>query len=264
MGLLFASIPVICPAQNQNLPPIESTGIPKQKASLFQGQINTNDINIRSDSTVTSKVICGSNEGEPVEVVKESYEWYKIRLPKTAPSFIKKDLVSTIDGKTAKVIKDNVNIRLAPDEASPILGKADKNEVINILSESREWYKIEPLNNSFGWVHKKFVDMAGTIDRKKEVKLSREIKKEDKITVEATTTDENVTIEGIIKPYGKVIKRIATHKLLAEDNKVFLLKGNKEGLDSLNYHKVKITGKPIHPKDQKVTIIEIVKIEALD
>ena len=101
MGLLFVFIPVICPAQNQNLPPIESTGTPKEKAALFHGEINTNNINIRSDSTVISKVICVSSKGEPVEVVKESYEWYKIRLPKTAPSFIKKNLVSLIDEKTA-------------------------------------------------------------------------------------------------------------------------------------------------------------------
>ena len=45
---------------------------------------------------------------------------------------------------------------------------------------------------------------------------------------------------------------------------VFLLKGNKGNLDSLNYHKVKVTGKLIHPKDKKHTIIEIQKIEVSD
>ena len=252
-GLLFILIPFICFAQNRDSSP-----------ALFQGEINANNINIRSDSRVGSKIICIANNGEPVEVIKESYGWYKIRLPKTAPSFIKKNLVGLVDKKTAKVIKDNVNIRLRPDESSPILGKADKNEVINIVEERGEWYKIEPLNNSFGWVNKKFVDKADTINKREEVKLAQEIKKENKIMDEKVSQDESVTIEGIIKPYGKVIKRIATHKLITADNNVFLLKGNKGSLDSLNYHKVKVTGKLINPKDKKHTIIEIQKIEVSD
>jgi len=269
-------IPFICFAQN------------------FKGEINANNINIRSDSTVSSKIICIANKGEPVEVIRESYEWYKIRLPKTAPSFIKKSLVGLIDEKTAKVIKDNVNIRLSPSKSSPILGKADKNEVINILEERGEWYKIEPLNSSFGWVHKKFVNRADIINpvrdtisfsrlplvsngvnKSEEVQLAQETsakggpasgwKKENKIMDEKVSPqDEGVTIDGIIKPYGKVIKRIGTHKLITADNNVFLLKGNKGSLDSLNYHRVKVTGKLIHPKHQKHTIIEIEKIEALD
>jgi len=146
MGLLFIIIP------------FRGLGFAQDKTFLFQGEINANNINIRSDSTINSKIICIANRGEPVEVIRESYAWYKIRLPKRAPSFIKKNLVELIDTKSAKVIKNNVNIRLGPDESSPILGKADKNEVINILSESGEWYKIEPLANSFGWVHSKFVN----------------------------------------------------------------------------------------------------------
>lgn len=239
--LLFALTPFICFAQNQN-------------PSLFQGEINENNINVRCDSTVNAKIICVLNRGEPVEVVRDLYEWYKIRLPKTAPSFIKKDLVSLIDDKTGKVLKDNVNIRLGANESSPILGRSGKNEVINITGENAGWYKIEPLSDSFGWVHKKFVNKAVTIKRAEEASLPPPKAPED----------NSLIIEGVIKPYGKVIKRLATHKLFTMDNKVFLLKGNREGLNSLNYHKVKVTGKPIHSPDPKYTTIEIVKIEAID
>ena len=287
-GLLFILIPFICFAQEQDSLPQELTATPEHKSGLFQGEINANNIRIRSDSTVSSAIICIANNGEPVEVVKELYGWYRVRLPKTAPSFIKKNLVTVIDEKTAKVIKDNVNIRLKANESSPIVGKADKNEVINTLEEKGEWYKIEPPNNSFGWVNKKFVNKAsGTIIKREEVELAqkmeptraislggsygpqrldtpRSTKKENKIADEKASQDENAAIEGIIKPYGKVIKRIATHKLITADNNVLLLKGNKGSLDSLNYHKVMVTGKLIHPKNPKHSIIEILKIEALD
>ncbi len=263
-GLLAVLIPFMCFAQDQNSSLPELTANSKHKLALFQGQINSDNINIRSDSTVSSKIICALNKGEPVEVVRESYEWYKIILPKTAPSFIKKDLVALIDEKTAKITKDNVNIRLDPSESSPILGIASKNEVISIQEDRGGWYKIEPRNNSFGWVNKKFVDKVGTINRREEIKLVQEIKKENIIVGEKAPLDESIIIEGMIKPYGKVIKRIATHKLLSPDNNVFLLKGNKASLDSLNYHKVKVTGKLAHPQNQKYTIIEILKIEAID
>ncbi len=172
------------------------------------------------------------------------------------------------DGKhSAKAIKDSVNIRLNPDDSSPILGKLGKNEVIVIVENMGEWYKIEPINESFGWVNKKFVNLAplrATANKKEEVKLVQKVEKENKITDEKTYLQENVTIEGIIKPYGKVFKRIATHKLITLDNNVFLLKGNKASLDSLNYQKVRITGKSTHPKNQKYTVMEIEKIEAMD
>ncbi|MDD4895126.1 MAG: hypothetical protein PHW54_07450, partial [Candidatus Omnitrophica bacterium] len=110
----------------------------------------------------------------------------------------------------------------------------------------------EPLSDNYGWVHKRFVT---------------KVIKAPKIETPPPPPpppDDTVIIEGIVKPYGMVFKRIATHKLLTSDNKIFLLKGNKESLDNLNRHKVRITGKPIGNKNQKYPTIETQKIEALD
>ncbi len=154
-----------------------------QESLSFQGEINADNINVRSDATVSSEIICTLKKDDRVEVVSLFYEWYKIRLPKSTPSFIKKNLVlvqesikhfpiplrkspkaiaegdflANSDGKTAIVVKDNVNIRLHPSESCPIIGKASKNQIINILADKGDWYRIEPINNSFGWVHKKFI-----------------------------------------------------------------------------------------------------------
>ncbi len=217
-----------------------------------QGEVTSDNINIRTDSTTSAKVICVANKGERLEIVKELYDWYKIRLPKTAPSFIKKSLVTPIDEKTAKVAKNNVNIRLEPNESSAILGKANENEIINILEDAGEWYKIEPVSNSYGWVHKRFITKNLT-PPKQEIKV-----------IPPPAPDDTVVIEGVIKPYGMVFRRVATHKLFTSDNKVYLLKGNKKTLDTLNYHKVRVTGKPISAKNQKYPTIETQKIEALD
>lgn len=223
------------------------------KPILFQGMINSDGINMRADSTTSSEIICKINKGEIAEVTQESYGWYKIRLPHSAPSFIKKGLVMPMGENTAKVIKDNVNIRLTPGEGSRILGKVNRNEIVNIVGDEGEWLKIEPVSNSFGWIHKKFVDKAPIL------------KVEDiKPDTGRILLEDNIVLEGVIKPYGKLIKRKATHKLIAKDNNIYLLKGNKGILDTLNYHRVKVTGKLTGPEKQRYPVIEIIKTEVLD
>lgn len=242
----------------------------------FTGEVNANNINIRSDSTVSAEIICKSAKGERLEVVSERYDWYKIRLPKQAPSFIKKNLVAGIEDKpadsfdklkasgnelikNAKVIKDRVNIRLTPSESSPILGKVDRNEVLTVLEDKGGWYKIEPVNNSFGWISSKFISVV-----RLPIAAAKPEPPQTQQQAISVTEGKNTIIEGIIKPYGIVFKRPATHKLITSDNKIFLLKGNKKSLDQLNYHKVKVIGKLTGPDSQKYPIIEVEKIEALD
>ncbi len=232
-------------------------------AAAFSGQINTDNINVRVDATVGSAVICSLAKGELVEVVSEVYDWYKIRLPKEAPSYVKKDLVECINsdpvtnpGKclSAKIIKDRINIRLGPGESTWILGKADKLTVINILAQENSWYKIQPIYQSYGWVNKKFVSREVALPKKQKVV---------ELPVKDTQSSDLLVIEGTVSPYGVVLWRKATHKLVTSDNKIYFLKGNRKSLDSLNYHQVKVTGKLISPAASKYPIIQINIIEAL-
>lgn len=219
-----------------------------QASAAETGTLNANDINVRCDSSANSTLICKAYKGQGVEVVSEKYGWYKIKLPKTAPCFVKKMLVAPIDEKTAKGLKENINVRLEPSEGSRILGKIDKNEVINILEDKGEWYKIEPPANSYGWVHKKFVEQAPQTP-----------------AVTLTQQQQTLIIEGTILPYGKVLRRRATHKFIVKGKDVFLLKGNPDNLNSFIYRNVKITAKPVTPsKKTKYPLIEIIKMEAVN
>ncbi|MDD4953598.1 MAG: SH3 domain-containing protein [Candidatus Omnitrophica bacterium] len=221
---------------------------PQQEESS-SGWINSDNINVRVDSTVSAPVICSLNKGDQVEIVKRFFEWNKIRLPNSAPSFVKKDFISTSDAKTGFVTKDVVNIRLEPDESSPILGKTSKNQILNILSETKGWYKITPVNNSFGWVNEKFINKTPAPETKPPL---------------AQASKEYFQTRGVVMPYGKVLKRSATHKLLTLDNKIFFLKGNKASLDALNYRKIKVIGLKIDTPKQKYPLIEITEMEALE
>ncbi len=246
--------------------------------TLYEAKVLSDDINVRADSTVTADKITTLPKGEVVEVVVEKYDWCRIRLPKEAPAYIRKDLVEIIDDQTAKVVKDVINVRLSSDESSIILGKAGRDEVVIILSEKQGWYAIEPTANSFGWVNKKFIERiavreaSAVVEKDKKVEPKKKEKRKPVKTIENKTTEEEiilpakeeVIIEGIIQSYGRVFKRVATHKLLTLDEKTYLLKGNKKSLDDLVYRHVKISGTIISAPDQKLPIIEVSKIEALD
>lgn len=132
----------------------------------FQGQVNSDNINVRSDSTVSAEIICSVKRGQRLEVVQELYDWYKVRLPKSCHCYIKKNMVECAENTCAsvKVIKERVNIRLKPDEASVIVGRADKDEILGVVKAKGEWYGIEPAQNSFGWIYKKFINKITVVD----------------------------------------------------------------------------------------------------
>ena len=234
--------------------------------TAFTGQINASGINVRVDATVGAEVICTLVKGESVEVVWEAYDWYKIRLPKEAPAYIKNNLLecnnvntdfASQSGKclSAKVIKDKVNIRLRPSESAWILGKIDKATVVSIIADEKGWYKIYPVYQSYGWVNKKFVNKEMTVPGKPPAPVK---------VIDTPKLGEQLVVEGKVSPYGIVLWRKATHKLITPENKIYFLKGDRKGLDSLNYRKVKVTGRLISPAASKYPIIQIDIIEALN
>jgi len=237
-----------------------------EEKTVFLGEINANNINVRNDATVSSKVICTLNRGDKVAVILESYDWYKIRLPKKAALYIKADFaectkyqeITPADRNTclkARVLSSRVNIRTAPDESGAIVGVADKDELVDVKGKTQGWYRIDPTPKSFAWVHKKFLNKTTA----KEPLIQKAKEKE-----EAFAPSEDITLNGRISPYGIVFKRVATHKLITPDNQVFLLKGDKAALNALNRSKVKVTGRIISPLRAKYPVLEVKTIEVSD
>lgn len=275
-------------------------------AASTPAEINAEGINIRSDATANSESICISQKGERIEIIIEAHDWYKITLPQGAPAYVKAKFIEREESvSVGKVLNNRVNIRLAPHEGAPILGKLSKNEIVEIQASKEGWYKIKPTQNTLGWIHKKFVDKKPEAKpgaeeeaplikpeakaeetaraevkeeapaKKEEVKL--EIKQEAPVVKEEapaikeaavtvikeepiTQAGEEITLEGIIRPYGKVINRAATHKLETKDKRIYLLKGDAPALESLALRKAKVSGKLIEAKG-KDPILEVNKIE---
>jgi len=230
----------------------------------FTGTINADDINIRSDSSVSSEVVCKINKGQHVRVLAELYEWYKISIPDFVPLFIHKNMASPMGDKSARVTADNVNIRLRPDTKSAILGKVNKNDLVHLLSIEGEWYKIKPVNSSFAWINKKFISMpaepeAITVPGPANRPLNIESTPEE--AAKKYTEPDKIEACGIIKP--KVMRQIATHKLISDNNKIFLLKSASINLDNLRNQRVKVVAREAGLSGKNL-ILEIEKAEILD
>lgn len=228
----------------------------------FQGEIKVDSVNVRSDSTTTAPVICTLDRTQVVDVVQDSYDWYKIKLPKTASVYIKKNLVSIIDDSTIKVIKENVNIRLGPSEQTAIVGKVNKGTSLRVITSEGDWFKIEPPESAFGWVHKKFVLPFRAISA---------VPKEEKYPKDELMSQ--VSLEGILQPNTATDKKIASHRLIHKvsvpcsnprekdcvEEKIYFLKGTRKALRTLNQRRVKVTGRIIGFSNYP--IVQIDKIE---
>jgi len=219
--------------------------------TLLTGTIISNDVNIRSDSRVTSEVISTLKKRERVTIVKEAYGWYKIILPKNAPLFVRKDLAERIDQDWAKVTKSRVNLRLKPNEESPILGSMAKDRVFKIISEENGWYRIEPNDDSFGWVYKSFVS---PIEPSAAAGPDFSAKKQQ-------ATAEILNLEGRLTKAGGIFKQPAPYKLMAADKKTYFVNAKPGSLDSFINKEVKLTARISSPEAAKHPLLEIEKIE---
>lgn len=224
----------------------------------FEGEVTGDNINIRTDSTANSQVICAVKNGGRLKVASELYEWYKVCLPPQAPSYIRKDLIQeeTVSG-------ERVNVRLEPNQNSAIVGKANKGDPVTIISEQSGWYKIKPLKNSFGWIHKKFViEAAVSAPEEAEAIIPPEEEIEKPEADAALQLPKEIILQGIIKP--KFITRAASHKLITRDKDVFLIRGDSKVLNQFNHRQVKINGHELDSSGLQYPLIAALVIELLD
>ena len=235
-----------------------------QAKEVFPLQLEVMDdsVNVRADSTVNSEVICKLNQGDLILAFSEFYDWYRVALPKQAAVFVKDNLAAGLDSKTVKIIKDSVNIRLHPAQSAPIVGMAQKGQALTLLSHDSGWYKVEPTESCFGWLHKRFVKKAPVLPKKAGAKIEGADIKSN--TQNENKPDDTFTAVGILSRYGWIFKKPYTHKIVTQDNKIFLLKAESQLLEPVVRHNVKITGRINNGLSQKYPVIEVTRMEALD
>ncbi len=114
----------------------------------------TKPVNIREDSTVNSLVLTQTKKGEILRAVNEKYGWYKVILPKHFKAFVYASLTTiTSDGYLTPAV-DKLNIRMAPQKNSPVIGTIARGEKVKYIKKKRGWYEIYPYPFAYGWIIK--------------------------------------------------------------------------------------------------------------
>ena len=125
--------------------------------------VTKDSVNVRVDSTTSSRALGHLFKNNLVEVVGERYDWYKIILPKKFPCYIAKEYTKTLKDNKIKVTGSKINLRDKPSLKSNVLGQAPKDTVFPRISQTAEWVKIQAYPYTYGWVHKKLLQKVTNV-----------------------------------------------------------------------------------------------------
>jgi len=250
---------------------LSAAGYAEKQTIPFVGEITDNDINIRCDATIASQVISTVNRHVIVDVIAEAFEWYKIKLPRNAICYIKAGYVNIVprsegegSSKFGITNADSVNIRLEPNETSCILGRVNKGKALNIVDQLGDWLKITAPDTTHGWINKKFVAplQAPPVVHLPAVPLAV---RADAIPAGTEKIEKDkITVIGVIEPYGKIIGRKGTHKIISKEKKTYILRGDKKQLNSCSYRQVAVKGRLQEIPGQEYPLILVEHIEVLN
>jgi hypothetical protein len=138
----------------------EETTIKEETAfKPFTGKIRGNKVRVRSGSDLDSPVISQLSKDELILVVGEKNNFYAIRPVGDTKVYVFRTYI--IDNI---VEADKVNIRLKPDNNSPILGQLkNKDQVLNATPYKKDskWLEISAPENVCFYISKEYVSLAG-------------------------------------------------------------------------------------------------------
>lgn len=129
----------------------------QQEIFPFLGEVTGDRVNVRSGQSANFERLCQLNKGDEVVVVDREFGWYKVQLPKEAHSYVSKKYVQYLGKNAGGIVADRVNIRAGAGLHHTVLGQLDKGEQIYLAEEKGEWYRIEPISDSYAWISDQFV-----------------------------------------------------------------------------------------------------------
>lgn len=223
----------------------------QQEFFPFVGEIKTDNVNVRAGQSENFERLCRLDKGSEVLVLGRSYSWYKVQLPSFAKSYVSTKYVHLVNNKTGGIIGNKVNVRAGAGENYTVLGQVTAGEEVKILETGDQWHKIEPLKDSFGWVHEDFIlfkskDISSfhqPVQEKKEgpVKEVKAVPTETAIAVaDKIQTGHAMSVTGVLeaeKNAGGI-----HYKLKINGKAAYFLKGMEHILDSFLNYRVDVDG----------------------
>ena len=139
--------------------------INSSEASAAQiGVVKTSALNVRSGAGTNHSIIGKLYKGDKVDILDSSNNWYKVKLSNGKIGWASSQYIDTNHSANSQnngtVNTSALNIRQGAGTNYSIIGKLYKGDVVNILSSSNGWYKIELSNGSTGWVSSQYITLG--------------------------------------------------------------------------------------------------------
>lgn len=124
----------------------------------FSGKVKGKRVRVRVQPKLESFVLREARLGELFSVVGESNNFYAIRAPKDTKGYVFRTHI--LDGV---VEGDRVNVRLAPDLESPVIGQLKRGEKITstLSPGNNKWFEIELPQHMNFYIAQEYVERVG-------------------------------------------------------------------------------------------------------
>ena len=127
------------------------------------GFVNTNNLRLRSDSTINSKILDTAPKSDCVVVLSRNGDWYKVNY-NLQEGYMHKNYLNVLTRENAelgygKVNGSGVNIRSGAGTSYRSVAVASKDSKCYILGLNDGWYKVI-YNNTIGYIRSDYVDLT--------------------------------------------------------------------------------------------------------
>ncbi|KPJ98693.1 MAG: hypothetical protein AMJ60_07475, partial [Desulfobacterales bacterium SG8_35] len=109
--------------------------------------------NIRSDASMTSKVLHTVPPGYPVAVLSRQADWLLVEDYRERKGWVFASLVK--EPKTVIIKTSKGNLRNGPSLEDGIIVQLDHEKIMPVLERSGEWLKVTDFEGLTGWLHQR-------------------------------------------------------------------------------------------------------------
>lgn len=212
----------------------------------FLAEINADSVNIRAGQNTNYEILVQVDKSAPIIVVGKKADWYKIKLPDSAKSYISAQFVKILHSGIGEVLGSNVYVRAGTLPNSSSLGKLNKGDKVRILDKTADWYRIEPVEGTYGWVTEKFVTFRSkSVPPPKAIVLPSQAiypRAEKQAVQPPLPADEKlIAAQGSLELWESIDTTDVQYCVITQD-RTYKVEGGRQILDQFLHSQVKIEG----------------------